>query len=461
MLSNEPEMLETLSKQAGVTHVSRANSKSVNRHHDFFGQRTTPDTSLTIQTSEEPLFSVNKLSRFTLGEALVTTVERSNNSGEATRPMPIYDTRETVMPMAWRLHKNGSNNSQFKHALANVKTISTTRGLNPSANIPDFDEIYNHRLNQAMVTAKIRHDYMDVHGYKDQDMRMLNKEVLSEELMRQINDRLNPSAAQQRQNEDRAEALLEQAGRSMESMEAETDKEVGKYSEDGLDFVAELAPDDVEMQLFDEGADELPDDFDDDAGSSKDTVGAAVEDHLKKSINTVQDIGTIDPELNDFLSGDAGQTIGEFGRDAGTSVQQEAYAAQGQQQQAEQRQIDGMYVGNLKAGGFASELNDALTALNLRSSSDMSRSGGWQFVSADTGLELRTTAGVVMATAHAANGTVPDWSIIDENQFMAYLLADDSHWEIDRSGQFLKQFEHALNEQDDLTNVKTWTGSAA
>lgn len=252
LLSNETEMLQDLSKKAGNTHVSRGSDKSLQKSQGSLLREVHDDVTYSFRTQEEPLFSVDKLSNFTNGEALVINSHRKNNSGEAARPNPIYDSRETLMPMAWQLHIHGSNSKKFKHALANVRTTSSTRGLDIANNIPDFEKMYNKRLQQAKLTHSVTRMYMDENNITDEtDLLRLDKNELAETLMRRINHLINATAQQKQEvlkdddvhdMDDFAdmEDADEESSQPITQQDADNDKKIAKYVQDIRNGMAEL-----------------------------------------------------------------------------------------------------------------------------------------------------------------------------------------------------------------------------
>lgn len=181
-------MLQDLSRQAGNTHVSRPSSKNVTKDVGALYNSTKSDVSYTYSTQEEPLFSVDKLMSFTNGEAMVlSSVHRADNSGEAVRPNPIYNTDKTIMPMAYALHKKGHNNSLFKTAVANAEVATSSSGQDVYQTIPDFNAMYQKRVDQAKYTQRMLHAYKEENELSDQDLIRRDINVVSESVMRMIN----------------------------------------------------------------------------------------------------------------------------------------------------------------------------------------------------------------------------------------------------------------------------------
>lgn len=417
LLSNEPEMLETLSKQAGVTHVSRPTSKVITKKRDFFGQHIQDETPTTWQTSEEPLFSVNRLERFTLGEALVTSTHRETTSHEAVRPAPIYDSNKTIMPMAWYLHRKGSNSSQFKHALINVPTAASTRGLDVYNNIPDFDEMYKKRLRQAKVAPHVRELYKKQMGLSDADLRKRNKDEVAEDLMRAINEYLHRA-----QKQTLATAKMKQAEidrkpltqAQIQDLPDAFDPDSGSTNEaDAFDnSLVEIPEPEAEAALV--SNDPLEDGVDIESGYGNhnsligDDLPQVELDRLKQALTTPDKTGEMDV----------------------STAQAEAKAAYDVRQKSVLS--NGVTYGQWIVGDWSIEIEKALNQLNLRAASDLNAASGLQWRADAEKVELRNASQQILATRVEGSS---EWSITPE-LFHDYLKQGGANWQIDIGNQF-------------------------
>lgn len=188
LISNDTDMLEELSKQAGSTHVSRAKSKNVEIQNKLFRSTVGENVSYTYSTEEERLFTVDQLMSFTNGEALVlSAVHRQDNSNESVRPNPIHNTRETLLPMAYALHKDGHNSPLFKTAVQNMEvTTSSPNKDEIFGNIPNFKAMYEHRKRQAQLVKLVREQYVDANNISEIELERMDKDIVSDTLMREI-----------------------------------------------------------------------------------------------------------------------------------------------------------------------------------------------------------------------------------------------------------------------------------
>lgn len=197
LISNDTEMLEELSKQAGTKHVARARQKNVSQSVGNMIDSVDEGVSYVYQTEEEPLFTVNELMSFTNGESMVlSTVHRKDNSGGSVRPFPIHNTRETLIPMAYALHKHGHNSPFYKRALQNVEVATSSSDRDVYQEIPNFSKIYERRAKQAIRVADMRQAYMEEHGLTEEDLINIDADEISDGVMRLVNAHIDQQEAE-------------------------------------------------------------------------------------------------------------------------------------------------------------------------------------------------------------------------------------------------------------------------
>lgn len=224
LISNDTDMLEDLSKQAGSTHTSRTLSKNVTKKVGTMWDTLDDNVSYNYTTQEERLFTIDKLLSLTNGEAMVlSSVHRADNSGEAVRPNPIYNTDKTIMPMAYALHSKGHNHDFFKTAVANAEVATSSSGQDVYQTIPDFNQMYEKREKQARLTQKMLEAYKKQHNLSDQDLIRRDVNTVSESIMRLINATLNEEKEIKETNENMSEAeqldLFEEAEEKNEALD--------------------------------------------------------------------------------------------------------------------------------------------------------------------------------------------------------------------------------------------------
>lgn len=254
LLSSDIDMLETMSKQAGVHHVARK-SVSTTVNQGLMVDEVEDAVSYTTNIQEEPLFSVNRLLRMTNGEALMlSTTKRNENDGSNSRQQPILCTQDTSLPMAWSLHKYGYGQRSF--SMLTVPTQSSSIGMGD--NIPPFESIIYKRAAQAALAPRVIERYKKDHGLSDMefDMRMSSdSSAMSREIMGMINRTLN-AINSQNQNDSELEA---------ETEVPDVDPDMFMDEDDFVDFdpseLAELeqgtADDDVSDDVLNMSSDDL------------------------------------------------------------------------------------------------------------------------------------------------------------------------------------------------------------
>lgn len=201
LISNDTEMLEMLSKQAGTTHRTRATNKTINEKHGQFINDVDDNVSIQYATEEEPVFTINDLLSFTTGESMVLSARHDkDNSGEKVRPNPIHNTKGSMIPMSYALHKDGHNSPMFKKALQNVEVATSSNDRDVAENIPSFEKMYEKRKHQAFYTNSAIEQYKEVNNLDDASLERMNKDTLSRTIMRIINDKMNEDKGEEQNN---------------------------------------------------------------------------------------------------------------------------------------------------------------------------------------------------------------------------------------------------------------------
>ncbi|EHT3670503.1 TraM recognition domain-containing protein [Staphylococcus pseudintermedius] len=188
LISNDTEMLEELSKQAGTKHVTRARQKNVSQSVGNMVDTVDDSVGYVYQTEEEPLFTVNELMSFTNGESMVlSTVHRKDNSGGSVRPFPIHNTKETLVPMAYALHQGGHNSPAYKRSLQNVEVATSSIDRDVYKEIPNFSKIYERRAKQTLRVAAMKQAYMEDNQLTEDDLINIDSDEIADGIMRMVN----------------------------------------------------------------------------------------------------------------------------------------------------------------------------------------------------------------------------------------------------------------------------------
>ncbi|MCE3438495.1 hypothetical protein LCC46_13620, partial [Staphylococcus aureus] len=94
---------------------------------------------------------------------------------------------ETLIPMAYALHKHGHNSPFYKRALQNVEVATSSSDRDVYQEIPNFSKIYERRAKQAIRVADMRQAYMEEHGLTEEDLINIDADEISDGVMRIVN----------------------------------------------------------------------------------------------------------------------------------------------------------------------------------------------------------------------------------------------------------------------------------
>lgn len=179
--STDDSMIETLEGMSGKTHVSLIEQKTITKDNQKVLNKNEGRISYTMSTKERSVIEFNDMLFIPPRNSMVF------RAGES----PIWNRRTTILPMSWRLLQNTiTEPGKDGYSLQTVPTLSTALDFDVRKNQPDFYRMVKKRVDQAKEVDYMRERYMDVHGYSEDDMARLDPEVLSDELMIAINEKL-------------------------------------------------------------------------------------------------------------------------------------------------------------------------------------------------------------------------------------------------------------------------------
>ena len=177
-------MLKTLETMSGVTHRSRADSKTITSDMGNVTNlnRNKGEMSYNIATKEEPVISFNDMAFIPDRNSMVF---RAGDS-------PIWNRQEMILPMSWRLFSNTIVNPGHDYSLQTIPTLSTAMDFDVRKNQPDFNHWFNKRLSQMTYVEEAVEKYKDLHGYSDRDIELLDPDIYADDIMRIIHNLMNP-----------------------------------------------------------------------------------------------------------------------------------------------------------------------------------------------------------------------------------------------------------------------------
>lgn len=180
---------------SGVTHRSRISSKSVTRDMQKLLNRNEGKASYTMSTVEEPVITYNDLAFISPRNSIVF---RAGNS-------PIWNRNETVLPMSWRLLKDDIKHLGADFTLQTVPTLSSAKEFDVRKNQPDFEAMLEKRKNQALMVAKAKETYKNIHNLTELEINMLDPQVYADDIMAIVNDLIYEKEETERIEAERAE----------------------------------------------------------------------------------------------------------------------------------------------------------------------------------------------------------------------------------------------------------------
>ena len=182
--STDDDMLKTLETMSGVTHRSRADSKTITSDMGNLTNlnRNKGEMSYNIATKEEPVISFNDMAFIPDRNSMVF---RAGDS-------PIWNRQEMILPMSWRLFSNTIVNPGHDYSLQTIPTLSTAMDFDVRKNQPDFNHWFNKRLSQMTFVEEAIEKYKDLHGYSDRDIELLDPDIYADDIMRIIHNLMNP-----------------------------------------------------------------------------------------------------------------------------------------------------------------------------------------------------------------------------------------------------------------------------
>jgi len=195
--STDDSMIETLSNMSGKTHRVVMNGKSVTRDNQtLFRAFTGTENKVTynINNEERPVITYNDMAFINPCNSIVF---RAGDS-------PIWSRNQTALPMSFRLlHTNPISVPGKKYSLQTVPTLSAAIDFDVKTNQPNFDEMLEKRLMQAIRVDETIEQYQTAYGYSDYEMSQLDSDIFSSEIMTTIkNDIIREKEYEDKMNAD-------------------------------------------------------------------------------------------------------------------------------------------------------------------------------------------------------------------------------------------------------------------
>lgn len=175
--STDDSMLDTLQKMSGTTHRSYTDSKTITRDKQRIFMQNESKVSYTMTTKEVPVISYNDMAFISPSNSIIF------RAGDP----PIWNRNETVLPMSWRLFTNTIVHAGHDYSLQTIPTLSSALDFDVRKNQPDFTQMLNKRMEQAIIAVKAKTAYQEAYMYTDYQISQLDPDVYSDEIMAIIN----------------------------------------------------------------------------------------------------------------------------------------------------------------------------------------------------------------------------------------------------------------------------------
>lgn len=176
--STDIAMIDELVSLGGKRHNERQNSITVTQNTQARVNKNDGRVSITKSVLEEDNISRNDFLQIKPRESIVFA------AGEN----PIYNQEATILPMAWRLHKNQIKDPRKEYTLQTIPTTGSALEFDARRNQPNFYAMVEKRVKQARLIEEMEKRYRDAYGYEQIDIDRLDPDVYAGEIMDAIND---------------------------------------------------------------------------------------------------------------------------------------------------------------------------------------------------------------------------------------------------------------------------------
>mgnify|MGYP000907959507 CR=1 FL=1 len=190
--STDDSMLDTLQKMSGTTHRSYTDSKTITRDKQRIFMQNESKVSYTMTTKEVPVISYNDMAFISPSNSIIF------RAGDP----PIWNRNETVLPMSWRLFTNTIVHAGHDYSLQTIPTLSSALDFDVRKNQPDFTQMLNKRMEQAVIATKAKEAYKEAYLYTDYQISQLDPDVYADEIMSIINSYLQKKSEETSDKED-------------------------------------------------------------------------------------------------------------------------------------------------------------------------------------------------------------------------------------------------------------------
>jgi len=178
--STDDAMIDTLQKMSGTRHVVYRDSKTVTKDVEKILRIGSVEgrVSYTMAAREEPVISYNDMAFISERNSILF---RAGDS-------PVWNRNETILPMSWRLFKDTLIHPGNDYSLQSIPTLSSVADYDVRRNQPDFFNMLETRILQAVYAEDAKRKYQEAFDYTDIDISRLDPDVYSDSIMEVINE---------------------------------------------------------------------------------------------------------------------------------------------------------------------------------------------------------------------------------------------------------------------------------
>ena len=178
--STDNSLIEEFVKMTGIVHMVRKNSRNVTENLNNPLMKNAMSVSTTIQASEETVLTYNDFAFIPKSNMIVISAGQS----------VIWCRNEMAMPYAYAIHSQLPKYTDEKYSMQTCPTISNAMYFDVNTSMPNFYEMYEKRMKQAMASTIIIDKYKSISGLSDFQILQKDKNIYSDEVMDLINQKL-------------------------------------------------------------------------------------------------------------------------------------------------------------------------------------------------------------------------------------------------------------------------------
>lgn len=222
--STDDAMLETLQKMSGTTHRVYKNSKTVTRDTEavFSGLGGNEGkTSYTMTAQEEPVIKFNDMMYIAERNSMVF------RAGDA----PVWNRRQMILPMSWRLRQSTIAHPGHTYSFQTIPTLSSAKEFKVERNLPDFSAMLAQRLEQALAVNDAKTLYMEMFGYTERDIEMMDMDEYADAIMEIVNASIEGDTTDEKGRScgldfDEYEAMRKAAAAELRKKSSDNDEQI-------------------------------------------------------------------------------------------------------------------------------------------------------------------------------------------------------------------------------------------